>query len=197
MRLLLILTAVCAIAAGTATTAGAGGITGLVGGNCGNSSPVFSTWGDQSGYYAAPNGGFESGTTGWTVSGGAQVVSGNEPWNLAGTGAHSLKLPTGATAAISVCNGLTYPAIRFVVKGAGGNATLHVRVVAHSLVGVLSILDGGSFSVGSNWTPSPKLSTLMSALASPLGTKSMEIQISVTSGSAQIDDLYIDPYRSR
>jgi hypothetical protein len=197
MRLLLIVTVLSLSAAATATSAGAGVITNLTGGNCGSASPVFSAWGDASSYYQPANGGFESGTTGWTVSSGAQVVNEGDPFKLGGSGSHSLKLPAGATASMTVCNGLLYPAVRFVDKGVGGNATLHVRIVAHSLTGVLSILDGGTFTAGTAWAPSPKLSTLMSALSSPLGTKSMEIQLSVTSGTAQIDDLYVDPYRSR
>ena len=197
MRLLLTLIALCAGFAATSTSADAGLITTLAGGNCGTAAPVFSPWGDRSDYYRPSNGGFESGATGWSLSGGAQVVSGNEPWNLAGPGSHSLRLPAGAVASTSVCYGLAYPAIRFVASGVGGPATVHVRIVAHSLTGVLSVLDGGSFSVGSSWAPSPKLSTLLSALSAPLGTKTMEIQISVTAGTALIDDLFVDPYCSR
>jgi len=66
-------------------------------------------------------------------------------------------------------------------------------VLAHSLLGVLSGLDGGTFTAGSQWSPSPKISTLFSALAAPLGSKSMELQFTVESGTAQIDDLFVDP----
>jgi len=38
------------------------------------------------------------------------------------------------------------------------------------------------------------VSTLFSALAAPLGTKSMQLQFTVESGSAQIDDLFVDPF---
>ena len=194
MRLIL-LTALCATLAVVAAQASAHAS--LVGGNCGTATPVFSPWGDSNSYYRPANGGFESGTAGWSLSSGAQVVTGNEPWNLGGAGSHSLQLNTGSIASTSVCYGLFYPAIRFVDRGVGGNATLHVRIVAHSLLGVLSVLDGGTFTVGPNWSPSPKVSTLLSALSAPLGTKTMEIQISVTAGTAQVDDLYIDPYCSR
>ena len=59
---------------------------------------------------------------------------------------------------------------------------------------MLSVLDGGTFTSGSGWAPSPKISTLFSALASPLGTKMMQLQRTVESGTAQIDDLYVDPF---
>jgi hypothetical protein len=106
-------------------------------------------------------------------------------------------IPKGGSAAINVCYGLTYPAVRFVVKGDGAPATVHVRVNSRSLPGILSILDGGTFTAGTTWAPSPKLSTLFSALAAPLGAKSMQLQFTVESGSASIDELFVDPFLSK
>ena len=189
-----VLTAAAALAA-TTGTAQAGLIQGLVGGGCGTTLPVFAPWGDFASYYLAPNGTFESGSANWTLTGGASVVApNNEPWYLAGRGSHALQIPRGGSASIDVCYGLTYPGVRFFVAGQGGNATVHVRVVAHSLLGALSVLDGGTFTAGTGWAPSPKVSTLFSALAAPLGTKSMQLQFTVESGSAQIDDLFVDPF---
>lgn len=191
---LLLVTAVAAFAS-TAGTAKAGLITGLVGGGCGTTAPVFLPWGDLESYYFAPNGGFESGATNWTLSGGAQVVTQeNEPWFLAGFGSHALQVPTGGSASIAVCYGVTYPAVRFFAAGQNGDARIHVRVVARGLLGVLSVLDGGTFTAGSTWQPSPKVSTLFSALAAPLGSKTMQLQFTVESGTAQIDDLFVDPF---
>lgn len=161
--------------------------------NCGSTSQVFRSWADPSPYYFAANGGFEKGTTGWTLAGPASVVSGNDPYRLSGAGSHALRLGTGASASINVCYGLTYPAIRFVAAGANGSAVVHVRIMSRSLLGVLSALDGGRFVVSNGWQAAPKLSTLFSALAAPLGSRSMTIQISVESGTADIDDLYVDP----
>jgi len=193
LAVLLVVMAATALAA-TAGTAKAGLITGLLGGGCGPTAPVFLPWGDWASYYYAPNGGFESGTTGWSLSGGAAVVTQqNEPWFLSGFGSHALQIPAGGAAAVNVCYGLTYPAVRFFVSGQNGPAVVHVRVVSHSLLGVLSILDGGTFRADSTWAPSPKISTLFSALAAPLGSKSMQLQFSVESGSAQIDDVFVDP----
>lgn len=185
---------VAAIAlASTAASAKADLISGLFT-TCGTTAPVFAPWNDPSGYYFARNGGFESGSYGWSLAGGAAVVSGNEPFRLSGYGSSSLRLPAGASAAINVCYGLTYPAVRFVAGGSGGAATVHVRVIAHSLLGILSILDGGTFQVSSGWDAAPKLSTLFSALAAPLGTSSMTIVVTSESGTAQIDDFYVDPF---
>jgi hypothetical protein len=105
-----------------------------------------------------------------------------------------LQIPRGGSASIDVCYGLTYPGVAFFLSGQDGTATVHVRVVARSLLGALSVLDGGTFTAGAVWAPSPKVSTLFSALAAPLGTKSMQLQFTVESGSAQIDDLFVDPF---
>jgi hypothetical protein len=196
LALLLIVVGVAATS-GTAQ-AGGGLLSGLLGGNCGVTTPVFLPWGDFSTYYYASNGGFESGAAGWSLSGGASVeTQANEPWYLAGFGSHALSIPAGGSASISTCYGLTYPAVRFFASGQGGPATIHVRVVSRSLLGVLSILDGGTFPAGDTWAPSPKTSTLFSALAAPLGAKSMTLQFTVEKGTAQIDDLFVDPFLSR
>src|SRR3954466_12170800 len=194
-RLVALLMIVVGLAA-TGGTANAGGglLSGLLGGGCGPTAPVFLPWGDWATYYFAPNGGFESGSNGGALSGGAAVVTqNNEPWYLAGFGSHALAVPAGGSAAINVCYGLTYPAVRFFVSGQNGPAVVHVRVVSRSLLGVLSVLDGGTFRADSAWAPSPKISTLFSALAAPLGSKTMQLQFSVESGTAQIDDVFVDP----
>lgn len=184
----------CVLAALVAT---AGPARGALLPTCGTTSQVFAPWSDISPYYLAPNGGFENGSTNWTVSGAASVVADNDAYKLSGAGSHALNLGTGATASTTVCYGLTYPALRFVASGVGGPATIHVRVVAHGLLGVLATLDGGRFTVNSGWQAAPKLSTLFAALTAPLGTNAMEVRISVESGTARIDDLYIDPFVSR
>jgi len=194
--LLLVLVGVLSLAA-TAGTARAGLITSLVGGSCGSTSQVFAPWADPSDYYFASNGGFENGAAGWSLGGAAAIAPGSDPFDLAGAGSRSLELGTGGSASINVCYGLTYPAIRFVAAGVDGPAVVHVHVIAHSVLGVLSVLDGGTFTVDPGWNATPKLSTLLSALAAPLGTKSMTLVISVDSGTAEIDDLFVDPWVSR
>ena len=50
---------------------------------------------------------------------------------------------------------------------------------------------------GKKTQPAPKVSTLLSALTSPLGAKTMQLQFTVESGTARIDDLFIDPFLTR
>jgi hypothetical protein len=59
------------------------------------------------------------------------------------------------------------------------------------------VLDGGTFTADEGWDPSPKVSTLFSALGAPLGSKTMQLQFTVESGTAQIDDLFVDPFLVR
>ena len=40
-------------------------------------SQVFAPWQDAANYLLAPNGSFEFGSTGWSLSGGAGIVNGN------------------------------------------------------------------------------------------------------------------------
>lgn len=195
------ITAVAVVAATTAGTAKAGGgllggLTGLLNGNCPPAVPVFVLWGDTSSYYFAPNGGFESGSTGWSLTGGAAVVSGNESYDLhSASDSHSLYMPSGSSASYNACYGfLFFPGFRFMAEG---NATIHVSITTKNLLGLLSTFDGGTFTVNGSWDASPKISSLVSSLIAVTGAKSMQIHISVSGGSARIDDLYIDPYLTK
>lgn len=197
LTLFIVLCAAVLASSTAASTARAGGLLGLFT-NCGSTSEVFAAapWYDTASYYLAPNGGFENGSTSWHLSGSAAVASGNDPWDLSGDGSHALTVASGGSATTNVCYGLTYPAIRFTAAGVGGPATIHVRVVAHSLLGILSILDGGTVTVPEGWD-APKISTFWSAVAAPLGTSYMQVQITGVSGTAQVDDLYVDPFLTR
>jgi hypothetical protein len=198
---LAVLAAIAALAIPAAAANAGGGLLGgllptLIGGNCGSDAPVFAPWADGSNYYFAGNGGFELGTSGWSFAGGAAVVPGNESYDIhSSSDSSSALIPAGGSISTSACYGLLYPSVRFFAQSVGDQpATIDVKVQAKSLLGVVSILDGGTFQVSGGWQPSPKLSTLLSALAAPLGTKSMILTVTVVSGTAQVDDLYIDPF---
>jgi hypothetical protein len=161
--------------------------------SCGPAAPVFAAWGDTSDYYFPANGGFEDGAAGWTLAGGAAVVDGNESFALhASTDSHALAIPAGGSASVSVCYGAFYPAVRVMAVGAG--ARIHVSVTTQNPLGFLSRLDGGTFTAGSSWAPSPKLSTLLSSVIAPLGASTMQLRFDVSGAPAEIDDLYVDPF---
>jgi hypothetical protein len=169
----------------------------LIGGNCGTATPAFASFGDPRYYYLIPDGGFEAGGAGWTFT-GAKVVSGNDPFYLhSQSDASSLLISSGGSAiSPPSCFGLLNPGLRFVAVAPSGSATLHVRLIAHGLLGVLTILDGGTVRVGPTWAPTPILSTLGSQLSMPLGTKTIQVELTAT-GNVQVDDLFVDPFLMR
>src|SRR5438094_6278994 len=70
-----------AVVALSAPVANADLLGSLIGNNCPTTgNQVFAPWNDFRSYYLAPNGGLENGSNGWSLSGGAYVVSGNQPF---------------------------------------------------------------------------------------------------------------------
>ncbi len=161
----------------------------------------FAPWFDYASYVLAPSGSFESGASGWTLSGGARVVSGNEPFYVHAKGeSRSLLIPSGGSATSPpVCMTLGQPVARFFATSNGGSGTLRVQVIARNLLGVLTVLDGGTVPASGDWRPTPPVGLLLSTLTAPLGTKSVQFRFTPVSGSAnwQIDDVYVDPWLNR
>jgi hypothetical protein len=204
--------ALCAVLAATALAvpaASARGSDHLLGGllnaNCGSTgTQVFAPWADNANYFLAPNGGLENGSTGWSLSDGASVVSGNEPFSASGS--HSLSLPSGSTATTaSTCIGAGDLYVRMFGSDTGGtDSGLHVRVVWYGLLNtVLGITDTNTFAPGGRWSPTDKLSSsggsISISLLPILGSTSARIQITPVGSGSQwlVDDVYIDPTSMR
>lgn len=176
-------------------------ITNLLLPTCASSSQVFAPIdGDLGSYFAISNNGFESGSRGWQLSGGAYVGYGNEPWYAGGYGTHSLALPAGASATSpSFCINLLDPAARMFAHNVSSNGNLQVQVLFRGLTGNLTgILNVESLATGdyASWQPTSRIS---SALALPLLTSYAQIRI-VNSGSRgtwQVDDAFVDPLIAR
>ena len=82
-------------------------------------STPFSAWSDYANYAFTPDGGFESGGSGWSLSGGARAVSGNESFYVHNKAdKSSLSLPKGASATSPpMCISLLSSKMRFVARG--------------------------------------------------------------------------------
>jgi hypothetical protein len=185
-------TAVCAVSAGTAK---AGLIQNLIGGGCGPTTNAFAQFGDSRSYDFAS--GFESNGAGWTLAGGATIVAGNEPFYLhSSSDDSSLLLTDGASATSSaLCFGLLNPGLRLVAVSPSGSGSLHVQLVVRGLLGgVLGVIDGGTYQVGSTWAPTELFATLGSQLNVLVGAKTIQVVLSSTGGDVQVDDLYNDPW---
>jgi hypothetical protein len=192
--------AMCSVPAANA------GLIGNLLNNCpSGGTQVFAPWADAAYYILAPNGSFELGSGGWSLSGGASIVNGNEPFYP--TGSHSLSLPSGSSATSpTVCLGTKQLYIRMFVKDLGGtDSGLRVRVLWYGLLNqLLGSSDFAVFPSGHDWAPSDQVNSGGGLLAplpvvALLSSTSARIQITpLGSGSRwQVDDVYIDPYISR
>ena len=92
-----------------------------------------------------------------------------------------------------MCISLASTKMRFVVGGPQGS-TVKVRVHYRGLLSsALGVLDGGTVTSGGVWAPSPEVAMLGGLL--PLLTQSVQFQLVSTSGSPQVDDVFLDPWK--
>jgi hypothetical protein len=160
---------------------------------------TFRPWLDPAWYTPAPNGGLESGASGWTLEHGAAVVDGNEPFHVGGSGdASSLALPPGASATTApVCIGVEHPTVRFFARNTGdASSLLTVSVVFDDALGQRRSLPVGVVAAGSEWAPTPVVPVVVNVL-SVLGDQQVAFHFAAADGGGEwtIDDVYIDPYK--
>jgi hypothetical protein len=192
----------CALVALMVTPSAEAGLIGTApASGCDSPSKPFAPWGDQANYVLVPGGAFETGDPDWAMSGGAKVVPGNEPFYVRSSkDRRSLYLPRGSSAlSPTVCFGLGDWHARFFVRNVGSaQGSLKVDVAVESLLGLVSILDGGSVSGTGVWAPSPRIGLTFTNLCSLLGVKAVAFRFRVVgSGAAfQVDDVYLDPWKS-
>jgi hypothetical protein len=150
-------------------------------------SQPFAPWLDPASYELAPGGDFES--PAWQLSGGAQRVSGSEPFAATGTlGSWSLSLPAGASAeSPPLCVDAAYPTIRFFTSGVG---LLEVNVVYGNLT-----LPAGVAVAAGGWGPTlPMLTDSALVAATSDGSAQVSIQITALAGDVRVDDVFVDPW---
>lgn len=188
-RLRCLVPAPVAAAAFTVPAANAGLIGNLLSNCPTGGSQLFAPWQDAANYLLAPNGSFEFGSTGWSLSGGAGIVNGNEPFLPTGT--HSLALPSGSTATSpTVCLGTKQLYIRMFGKDLGAtDSGLRVRVQFYGLLNnLLGFKDFAVFPGGGDWVPTDQVQSGGGLLA-PLPVVSL---LSSTSARIQITPLGSD-----
>lgn len=168
----------------------------------------FTPWGDAGDYVFAPNGGLESGLAGWTTTGAAAVVRGNEPFLVhAASDRSALSLPAGATATTpALCVGFLYPYSRLFVNGPGG-ATLKVELLFVDPKGGAQAVPVGLVAGSGAWLPSKRLATVgmliapLSALSITTGLadrySAVAFRFTAQGGTWLLDDLYVDPWKLR
>jgi hypothetical protein len=171
--------------------------------DCGDESlsQPFSQFGDSHQYKIVPGGSFEGALTDWSLSGGAKVVTPNEPWKVGGsTHAKSLVLPAGSTAITAPsCVGLGEPTLRFFAKkNSGLLSTLAVAVWVKTSLGLAVPVPIGVLLGNGQWHESPQMLIVANLLPLLPGDRTpVAFQFTPLLGSWQIDDVYVDPMRVR
>ena len=167
---------------------------------------IFLPWNDLANYSIAPDGGFESGASGWTLRGGAAVVAGNESFHVrSAVDRRALALPSGSSATSPrMCIGLLSGKMRFFATDATGSAArLKVEVLYEGGLGgllgsvgrTLGVSETGVFRAPATWQPSPAIAMLGGVV--PLFTDSVRFRFTPldSAGDLRIDDVYLDPLR--
>jgi hypothetical protein len=208
-RIVLGLAALASAAAMTASAAAPSAHAASLGISCPTpAAQTFAPFGDTNYYIPAPDSGFENSAAGWKLSGGAHVVTGNEPWMVGGAGeTQSLSLPAGSSATSPpMCIGLLSGGMRFFLQNAGATTSgLRVQVIYNGGVGALlgglastlRISDQGTQFAGKAWAPSDDIPMTGGLL--PLLTQSVQFRFTPlsTGGNWRIDDVYLDPLMHR
>ena len=166
--------------------------------DCGTASQPFAQFGDYRSYTFGANGGLENGSSGWSLSGPARVVGGNESYYVHSRyDKSSLAVSDGSVVYTpKLCMGTTSTWLRFFARSSD-NGTVRAQVVLRNLLGnVLAVVQISDLSPGSEWQPGPSILNLDSLLGL-LGVSSIQLKFTALDGTVQIDDVYVDPWAWR
>ncbi len=154
-------------------------------------SQAFSAWNDLNWY--TPVGGETADNVngaGWTLSGGATLVS---TTLRDGTAGQVLNLPGGATAVTPpICIDQMYPTARTMDKELNGSSGVHLSI-AYALGGVWQAQAvAGYIAGGVAWGPSGRLALPVNLLAGSVPAR-FTFTAAAGRGATQIYDFYVDP----
>lgn len=164
----------------------------------------FAPWGDSNAYKLVGGGDFEGSLAGWTLTDGAAVVPGSEPFGATGSvGKYSVYLPAGASAQSPyTCVDFAYPTFRFFAKNNGLLSTVLVSVVyKEPLLGPVAI-PIGPVALSRTWGPSLPMLTasavqgIVNGLLAQ-GTPQVALRFTALTGSSNVDDVFVDPHEIR
>ena len=161
---------------------------------------AFAAFGDTADYNLAPSGAFESGASGWALT-GASVVKGNEPWKIHGsrdTKALAINA-TGLAVSPSFCVGIEHPTFRFFARRTSGTwGQLNVKLRWNEPGGATNETVVASIGAGDTaWQVTGRiaLSTVL-PLWNSGQTASVQLVLDPEDygGAWAVDDIYIDPW---
>jgi hypothetical protein len=156
----------------------------------------FAQWGDQSEYVPAPGGDLEEQGSTWLLTGNAGAVEGNEPFQVGAPTDHlALGLPArGSATTAEMCIGIEHRTLRFFAKASGSAGSLQVQVLYAGRARTIGTIDAAT-----GWAPTAVLPTIVNELAPAQGNAISVAFRFIPRGAAgwTIDDVYVDPFRSR
>jgi hypothetical protein len=155
----------------------------------------FAAFGDTALYTPVANAGVEKGAANWTLSGGAAVVGGNEPWFIGGAADRfSLRLPAGSQAVTApICIDPTYPYFRLFARGAG---SLKIEVLAYDTKGkLLKIAPYTHTAATAAWRVTPSIPiTVFDYKKASVAAAPVAFRFTPQGAELAIDDVYVDPW---
>lgn len=163
-------------------------------------STPFSQWGDTSDYFLVPGGSFEgtSDQVGWSLS-GATLSAGNEPFFVNGPTDGQLLSINGGGSAISpyFCVDNTMGSLRFFAQQVTAGSDLQVDALVQTpggdaTVPVTDLADGSM----SSWAPTQVITGSGTLPSGDSVMVALRFTVPSAGGSWQVDDVYVDPYRS-
>ena len=162
----------------------------------------FAPWGDSNSYKLVPGGDFEGSLAGWTLTGGAKLIPGSEPFGVTGaTGKWSMYLPAGASVQSPfTCVDFAYPTFRLFAHNNALLSTVAVSIVyKEPLLGPLT-LPVGVIALDGVWRPSAPMQTLSSEqglvnyLLAGGAMPQVALRFTALTGSSEVDDVFVDPH---
>jgi hypothetical protein len=156
----------------------------------------FAPWGDVSQYVLAPGGDLEQRGSTWALTGGAGAVEGNEPFRVGAPTDHlALGLPAGSSATTAqMCIGIEHRTLRFFSKAGKRSGSLQVEVLFAGRARTI-----GTIGAATAWAPTDVLPMVVNELA-PARGNAIQVAFRFTprgNASWSVDDVYVDPFRSR
>jgi hypothetical protein len=163
----------------------------------------FLPWLDPMYYTLAPNGGLESSSRMWSLTGGAKVVRGNESFYVRGArDNYSLSLPSGSTATTATTCVQTLDATTrlFAMNTGSLLSTLKVEVLYRDTFGSPRAQTIGLLVGAARWQPTLPMAFLANLLHPPLLTDGkVDVAFRFTPQGVlsgwRIDDVFVDPLK--
>jgi hypothetical protein len=167
-------------------------------------SQTFRPWNDRASYTLSPGASMEGALAGWTLTGGAATVAGNETFQVGGPlDGRSLSLPDGSSVTTApICVAINYPFFRFFARNSGSYfSALDVEVLYLNAGGhVVDTQALGRLRGYATWAPTTRISLGIGRSGAGTGADAA-VAFRFTprgfGGRWQIDDVYVDPYARR